>query len=191
MVAGYLSGCALTDYTVTSPYEPVAMARDPKPLVAALVDVQAVPSRRKSPTAVGVKKNGFGTELGTIYTKPVPRLWLAAAVKAQFEQAGIALISDSRNSVPQIRIVVEQFFVEPKVGPFAADMQGRTVVRLEIYFPKSKRTIWHRVVGEKTSSHMVWTNNDFREHLVESAQRALSQAASVTRDALVIRRPSS
>lgn len=179
LLFGLVSGCAITDYTVTTAYTPTAMTQPGAVQSAILWDVQVAPTMPSNPTAVGAKKNGYGMVTAEVYVHPDPWTWLANAARAQFQVAGVSLLDNTTpRPLPQITISVAQFFVEPDVGFWGADLTAVTIVDVQVHFGQRGRTFRRRFVGEKTSFQMVWSDGDFQSHLVASAHRALAQAST-------------
>jgi hypothetical protein len=83
---------------------------------------------------------------------------------------------------PVVRFVVEQFFVEPAVGFWGADMAARTAVVIQVYWPTVNRMFERRFVGNIETFEMLWTDDTFESALRKSAQLALGQATASLRD---------
>ena len=175
------AGCALLNHTMVDPYKSGTgqrTAADVKKIAWMPLDV--TPTLRDEPRAVGVKKNSFGMETAYIFVAPDPQQWLADGAKVEFDRVGL-LSDDAESDAPHIAVHAEQFFGEPAVGFFGADLVAVTVLDVTVTLPRQDKAFERRFVGEEASFVLAWTDALYDEKLLKSARMALREAAVETR----------
>jgi hypothetical protein len=70
----------------------------------------------------GMKKTGFGSDGGYIFTKPRGPEIIKNAFIIELKNLGFNVFQESKTNVPEIQIQVNQFFMEPEVGIFFIDI---------------------------------------------------------------------
>jgi len=176
------AGCAVTNYTMNKPYSPGQQLDSPISETKSIVweKLELNPTLRNEPEAVGVKKNGYGMDTAYVFTNPKPQEWLAEAAKLEFKGVGLNVGGGNADD-PSISIIADQFFVEPNVGFWGADLTAVTILDVSVTLPKQGKMFQRRFVGEDTSFEMAWLDSDFHDRLVKSAQLAFHEAAQETR----------
>jgi len=179
------AGCAITNFTMDTPY---SLDPEQAQLSASFSETKRIvwkslklkPTIRNKPQAVGVKKNGYGMDTAYVFTDPKARRWLTNAAKLELKSVGLDT-SGSNTDDPSISITANQFFVEPDVGFWGADLTAVTILDVSVTLPKKNKIFKRRFVGEDTSFAMAWPDFVFESRLLKSAQRAFHQAALETR----------
>ncbi|OGR13290.1 MAG: hypothetical protein A2341_16140 [Deltaproteobacteria bacterium RIFOXYB12_FULL_58_9] len=176
------AGCALTNYTMVKPYTSGREVGSTTPMTKSVVwkKLELKPTLRNEPEAVAVKKNGYGMDTAYVFTNPKPQEWLTQAAKVEFQSVGLDMAGNGADD-PSISIVVDQFFAEPDVSVWGADMTAVTVLDVTVNLPKQGKTFQRRFVGEDNSFEMVWPDSDFDVRLLKCAQLAFHEAAQETR----------
>jgi hypothetical protein len=165
---------------MVEPYSPSQKVESPIPSTKSIVweKLELRPTLRNEPEAVGVKKNGYGMDSAYMFTKPKPQEWLTEAAKIELKGVGFNVEGENIDD-PRIFFSVFQFFVEPDVGVWAADLTAVTILDVSVTLPRQGKIFQRRFVGESTDVEMVWLDSDFRDQLIKSAQLAFD-AAQVT-----------
>ncbi|MCW7467855.1 YajG family lipoprotein [Leptospira levettii] len=70
----------------------------------------------------GMKKTGFGTDGGFVFTKPKGPEIIKNAFITELKNLGFQVSEESKANIPEIQIRVNQFFMEPEVGLFFIDI---------------------------------------------------------------------
>jgi hypothetical protein len=171
------AGCALTDHTVGA-YRTTRTTPSARAERSVILDaLEYTPTMESDPDAVGVKKNGYNTITAKLYTRNGPVAWLTDAVTAELGMAGIRLERDEGAAAPHLWITVTQFFVEPSMGSFTAELQAVTVADVEITFPADGSKYKRRFVGRDISTEGAATGDLLERRLLLSCQQALALAA--------------
>src|SRR2546421_12354597 len=122
-----LSGCAIIDSTISVQHEhPTATARLTRQRQISLTTTRSNPEPRQ-----GVKKNGYGSELASVYTDPKPEKLIRDALETELLQAGFTV---GENSPGDVSVEIQNFFAEPEVGFFAGDVYAEVDAVVSVKF---------------------------------------------------------
>jgi hypothetical protein len=176
------AGCAITNFTMDTPYslDPQRGSSFSETKRIVWKSLKLKPTIRNKPQAVGVKKNGYGMDTAYVFTDPKARRWLTNAAKLELKSVGLD-VSGGNTDDPSISITADQFFVEPDVGFWGADLTAVTILDVSITLPRQGKTFKRRFVGEDSSFAIAWPDFLFESRLLKSAQLAFHQAAEETR----------
>jgi uncharacterized lipoprotein YajG len=159
-VATSLTGCATTDARISLRHsEAVTSTSLSAPRTVALGVIQAE-AQLASPRQ-GVKKNGYGMDTANLYTDPAPTEHLRSALQVELTSAGFTVESVSNG--PSITVELHQFFVEPEVGAWAADVFGVVDATVSVQHPGTGQTYRRRFKGIGKVRTLMWTNGIYRE----------------------------
>jgi hypothetical protein len=178
-----MEGCVLIDGNIEGRYQASPIKNKSFAIPIVLAPLEYVPTMKNDETAVGVKKNGYGMETAKMILEPSPQRWLHDAVVAELAAVQVKPVAFT-GSEPMVKFKVEQFFVEPAVGFWGADVTGRTTVVVQIYWPTVHRMFERRFVGAEESFEMLWLDSAAEAVLQKSAQRAMTHAAQAVRSML-------
>ena len=176
------AGCAITNFTIDEPYSLEAKQDSTSSEVKRIAwhRLELKPTLRNEPDAVGVKKNGYGMDSAYVFTNPRPRKWLTKAALLEFKNVGLEM-GGTKADDPNISIIADQFFVEPDVGFWGADVTAVTILDVTVILPKQGKKFQRRFVGEDSAFTMAWPDFFFENRLIKSAQLAFHEAAQETR----------
>jgi hypothetical protein len=176
------AGCAITNFTIDEPYTPGQQQDSSFSETKSIVwkSLKLKPTIRNKPQAVGVKKNGYGMDTAYVFTDPKARRWLTNAAKLELKGVGLNAGGTTADD-PSISITADQFFIEPDVGFWGADLTAVTILDVSVTLPKQGKTFERRFVGEESSFTMAWPDFAFESRLLKSAQLAFHQFALETR----------
>lgn len=169
-------GCALTDAYLDIGHA----ASAPKCSGASRVLVLGpITEKRPERVIVGVKKNGYGWDMAEVFLRKQqePSIWVRKALAAKLTASGFKLADEGADAPPDaIRMhgVLQQFFVEPKVGFWSGEVHGIVVFELTVEMP-DRRAFARRFVARYWTNEMVWLDSDL--------ERALGNAANDSIDA--------
>ena len=127
--------------------------------------------------------------------KPSASEWLRDAILTEFDMAGLVEApQDSAQGYPKVKVVAEQFFAEQINNIYIlanfADQGAITILRVTVTSADGATSYDRRFVGHREDlNQMMYIYpfffselNDLGEMLNQSAQQALTEAASKTRE---------
>jgi uncharacterized lipoprotein YajG len=106
----------------------------------------------------GVKKNGYGQDSASIFTEPKPDQIVQQALAAELASAGFNVGKGSPNLV---RVEIHQFFIEPEVGFWAADVYAVVDATVSVTLEPGKMKRRFNGIGKVTT--LVWADGSYRE----------------------------
>lgn len=166
------SGCALNNYTIEQPYQPVLQKFDGAEKYSVSSKVSFQPVFADDPKVVAVKKNAYGIETARIYLFENVEGWLQKAFDKELNMAGFNL--NNSNKI-KVTLKVEQLFVEPWVGFLSADLVGIFKAEAKVQLPKKDSYYIRRFVMLERSASMVWTDGKMEEKFLQVAQKGVSE----------------
>src|SRR5258706_4675940 len=106
LALGLLSGCAIIDSTIAVQHEkPTGSAHLTRQRQVSLETTRSNPEPRQ-----GVKKNGWGSELASVYTDPKPETIIREALEMELLSAGVTL---GETSPGDVSVEIQNFFAAP------------------------------------------------------------------------------
>lgn len=181
-VAALSSGCMYINSTVDAPYEVAESPATRAPSLPLALQVVDARSNTGEGERVGVKRNYYNTETADIVLDGPLNSWIANGLRRELEMAGFDLVEqDSASSAAATMTVkVTQFFVEPVASFSSADVNGITVLEVEVGLSESKRRFRRRFVGVASSSEGYVFDSDLESALQLSARDAFHQLVRAT-----------
>lgn len=155
LLAGWLSSCAIVDSKIKIDYAPRST---PQLLPGRPRFSVAVPLNQTRLPRQGIKKNGYGMETADIYTDPHPEIIVFNALLFTLQKAGATI---SENRYPRLELELLDFFAEPEVGFFGADVYAVADARIRVvYAPDRQYT--RRIKGIGKYVTLVWPDIAYR-----------------------------
>jgi len=154
----FLGGCATIDSTIAVAHEkPIAATR-----LSTAREVSVETVRVAAATGIereGVKKNGYGQDSANIFTDPKPDRIVQQALAAELGRAGFNVVSKGSPNLVQVEI--RQFFTEPEVGIWAADVYAVVDATVSVTLQPNKVKRRFTGIGKVTS--LVWGDGSYQE----------------------------
>ncbi|TGK83229.1 hypothetical protein EHQ24_07960 [Leptospira noumeaensis] len=149
-------GCILTNSIIKYKYEdPIYNPTPSRNITVILNKVDDHPDAFKDGIFIeGIKKNGYGMEGGYIFTKPRGNEIIKNMFITELQNVGITISNDAKANVPEIEIQVNQIFIEPEVGFFAADVIAVIDINTFIHFKNKTYKRRFKAFGETTT--IIW-----------------------------------
>jgi hypothetical protein len=161
-----VTSCALTNIHMNKTHEPKLK----KTVLnkAIYIEVDYKPSKK-----VGVKKGGYGNETAEVYLDKAQSDWLKEALTAEFSAYGYEVLLKPNPRTPHLKVSINQLFVEPDVGFWAAKMVA--ICDLDVSLQtKDKKSYRRNFVELEESTELVWTDNDFITRFTGAVDNTLS-----------------
>ena len=169
----YLSGCAITDYTITRAYDPQVNKLENTQNYSICTKVNYTAEFTSDVRAVGVKKNGYNQETARVYLNDSVENWILNAFQQELKMAGY-LIND-KNAKNQINVTmnVEQFFVEPWVGFWSANLWSILKIETKVEIANKNEFYIRKFVSYNSKRTPVWPDNMFSDRIIAVAQKTI------------------
>jgi hypothetical protein len=138
-----LGGCAFSDLTLAPPRRPEDAPASRRGANRAIV-VMAPFTDARPQSRCGMKKNGYNSESADVFCQVGPDIFLPRLLAEELRAAGFHVLVDRSRAgpeVPVVRGVVEQLFVEPKVGFFSSAMEADVAIVLRVELPHGRVAI--------------------------------------------------
>ena len=152
-----LGGCATVDSTIAVAHEkPIAAThlKVTREVSVETVRLAAAPGIERE----GVKKNGYGQDSASIFTDPKPDRIVQQALVSELGRAGFNVGEASPNL---IRVDIRQFFAEPEVGVWAADVYAVVDATVSVTLQANK--VKRRFTGIGKITTMFWADGSYHD----------------------------
>ena len=171
----FLSNCALTNYEIQREYQFTVPKLDNTEKYYLYTKVNYQPVFTEDPKAVGVKKNGYGSETARIYLSEDAKDWIQKALDQELKSAGFNVESIYHSNDIKITLNVMQFFVEPWVGFWTTDVIGKLKIEAVVQFPNNDMYYVRKFVSYDKTTTMAWPDGVLEERIINIAQENIPQ----------------
>ena len=167
------SGCALTNYKIEKPYEPISQKFNDIEKYSVSTKVNFQPVFTNDSLAVGIKKGGSGQETARIYLSENVDEWVKKGFDKELKIAGFN-VENSQNNI-KITLDIKQLFVEPWVGFNYASLIGISKIEAKVEFPQKDSFYVRRFVTYNTAARMIWTDSMYEARFMGVIQKSLCE----------------
>lgn len=177
-----LSGCALNNYTIESPsYKPTLQKLENSKNILVFTKIEYQPVIPNDPKAVGLKKNGYGNETARLYFSDNVSDWFKKSFDDEFRAAGFSIVESKNNDAVKITLNVRQFFVEPWVGFWSADVIGILKIEAQVDIPNKNSYYVRKFVTYDKLTTIVWPDNIKETRLMNVVQKSIPEVVNEIR----------
>ena len=171
IMAGAVSGCALTVDNIDVPYQPLA-ARPPTPGASSVtIAVKATDDRTTYRDRVSTKKNGYGMEMAPIVATNDVVQTLRAAVAQELASEGFVVNEGGH----VLNLSVVKFYNDFKVGFFSGDAMAEVAFNAKLLRPDKSVVFTKFVSGQGQEPNIQLASGDnARAALVRAMGRAVA-----------------
>ena len=144
IMAGAVSGCALTVDNIEVPYQPLA-ARPPTPGASSVtIAVKATDERTTYRDRVSSKKNGYGMEMAAIVATNDVVQTLRAGVAQELAAEGFVV----KDGGHELSLAVVKFYNDFKVGFFSGDAKAEVAFNAKLLRPDKSVVFTKYISGQ-------------------------------------------
>ncbi|AYF43780.1 hypothetical protein BALOs_0770 [Halobacteriovorax sp. BALOs_7] len=173
----FLCSCAFTDVNIQREYYSKSTEKS-RSNTRVYVHVD-----NKEDRVVGVKKNGYGIDTAQVYLPTSQSRWLKDAIESELRIQGFIVSKFRKQSDVVLDVKINQLFVEPDVGFWAASLIGIADLNVRAKIKKGHEYERNFVEVER-STEMVWTDTDIKERFNGAVSMCLSDIAVRLRELL-------
>ncbi|MFG1501095.1 YajG family lipoprotein [Halobacteriovorax sp. XZX-3] len=163
----FLCSCAFTDVNIRNEYSSRTVKKT-KNNVRVYVHVDNKESR-----TVGVKKNGYGVDTAQVYLPRAQSRWLKSAIENELGAQGFAIVANRKRSEVVLDVKINQLFVEPDVGFWAASLVGIADLNVRVKV-KTGHEYERNFVEVEETTEMIWSDSDIAERFNGAVSMCLS-----------------
>ena len=170
----FLNSCSL-NYTIERKYMPQLNKLENTQNYSIFTKVNYTPIFTKDVQAVGVIKNGWGSEIGRIYLKEKVEDWILDSFQQELVKAGYLVNDKNVKNRVNITLNVKQFFVESCPYSFSFAFNGILIVEVKVEIPGDNKYYNRRFVSyaeESTYPPFVPPNGFFDNQIIDVAENS-------------------
>lgn len=169
------SGCAITNHVIEQSYQPTLKKIEGSEKYSVFTKVNFQPVFINDPKAIGVKKNGYGSETARIYLFENVEDWLKKGFDQELNAAGFNVANSQNNKIVKITLDVRQFFIEPWVGFWSCDLIGTLKIEAKVELPNNDLYYVRKFVAYDKLTTMVWPDSLYETRILNVAQKSIPE----------------
>lgn len=178
-----LSGCSSSfdSYEIKTPYKPALQRLNVTERVDVFTQVTFQPVFGTDRRMVGVGKGSSGSEGARICLPQDAGLWIKDAFDRELEAVGLNPVSTRTDKSVRVGLNVQQFFVEPWVGFWSADLISILKIEARVELPFRDSIFSRRFVTYDITKATTWTIDMYETRILNVSQKGISEIASEIR----------